>query len=268
MIGSGLARDGSQMPLRPTSKADLAAHLAALGVRRGTDLIVHSRLVSFGLIEGGAPTVYAALRDAVGDQATIAVPAYTVSFASRDSEGRVFDPAETPSEMVGALSEYVRLLPDAVRSICPTHSHAAVGPKARMLDRDSAISFGPGSDFDLFLREGFSTLYFGCSFKEAATFAFHVEAMFGAVPYREWVELPCQLKRHGTIEQVVCRYYRRASLDAHEDLTVVETALERTGKMTPIPCLFGASRLVRLADFYDCLLGMLRANPSALLVAN
>ncbi len=247
----------------------MVAHLRALGLRPGTDIVVHSRLISFGLIEGGPETVYGALRDIVGPDATIEVPTYTLSFASPQAGNRVFDPRHTPSEAVGALSEYVRTLPGAVRSICPMHNHAAVGPTAQILGRtDGTCSFGLGSDFEQFLAEGFSTLYLGCSFKEAATFTFHVEAVFGAVPYREWVELARFVSRNGSMERIVCRYYRRASLDAHEDLAVVEHALRDAKIMTTAPCLFGASHLVRLEDFHDYLLGMLRADPSALLKKN
>ena len=256
------------MPLGTTSKHDLVAHLQSLGLSRDTDVVVHSRLISFGVIEGGPQTVYAALRDVLGPAATIAVPTYTVNNAGPQGDQRVFDPAETPSEAVGVLSEYVRGLPTAVRSASPTHSHAAVGPKAQILKRantNSINSFGPGSDFDLFLREGFSTLYLGCSFKEAGTFTFHVEAMFGAIPYREWVELPRRVKRNGEIDRVSCRYYRRVSLNAHEDLTIVEDALRQQKKVVSSPCMFGASHLIRLTDFYGCVLGLLQSDPAALL---
>ena len=82
----------------PVTKApDLAAHLAALGVKTGDHLSVHARLLSFGLIDGGAETVFAALTRAVGPSGTIVMPSYTLA------RGTIYDPRTTPSQTVGAI---------------------------------------------------------------------------------------------------------------------------------------------------------------------
>jgi aminoglycoside 3-N-acetyltransferase len=257
------------LPLATTSQAGLVAHLRALGIHEGADLVVHSRLISFGLIEGGVGTVYRALREVVGAKATIAVPTYTLSIAGAQGESRVYDVERTPSEGVGVFSEFVRTMPGAIRSICPIHSHAAVGPKAHILDRpDGSCSFGPGSDFEQFLAEEFSTLYLGCAFEEAATFTFHVEAAFGKMPYREWVILKRVVSRGDVKDKINCRYYRRSSLTVQERLGVVEQVLHHAKVMTTVRCMFGASHFVRLSDYYDRLLAVLRDDPKALLASS
>src|SRR4051794_1280988 len=140
------------MPIPTTTPADLAIHLDALGVSGHKNLVVHSRLISFGRLQGGAATVYQALRDKMGAASTIAVPAYTFGLG----ESGLYDARQTPSMEVGVFSEYVRCLPDAVRSPCPIHSHAAIGPAAHLLAAISGdASLGPGSDFEMFQRNGF-----------------------------------------------------------------------------------------------------------------
>src|SRR5689334_19612096 len=59
------------------TRASLAADLAALGVRRGDTLLVHASLRSLGWACGGPVAVVLALRDALGPDGTLVVPAQT-----------------------------------------------------------------------------------------------------------------------------------------------------------------------------------------------
>ena len=61
------------MSIPVTTARDLRAHLEVLGVRTGDHLTIHSRLLSFGVIEGGIATVFEALEEAVGPGGTIIV---------------------------------------------------------------------------------------------------------------------------------------------------------------------------------------------------
>src|SRR6185369_3090847 len=103
------------MPLPKTTSKDLQIHLQHLGLRHGQNIVVHSRLISFGQIEGGVEAVYVALRNAVGPQGTIAVPTYTLTLG----EQTPYDSSSTPSIRMGAFSEFVRRLPATVRSGSP-----------------------------------------------------------------------------------------------------------------------------------------------------
>ncbi|WP_240802498.1 AAC(3) family N-acetyltransferase [Streptomyces sp. A0642] len=127
----------------------LAAQLTSLGVERGGVLLVHASLRAVGAVDGGADTVAAALRDALGPGGTLVVPAFTPenSDTSAHYQARVrglgdrereavrtampaFDPATTPAPSMGRLSETVRRTPGAVRSAHPQTSFAASGPLA------------------------------------------------------------------------------------------------------------------------------------------
>lgn len=133
----------------PHSRARLARQLSSLGVERGGVLMVHASLRGVGEADGGAVTVAAALRDAVGPGGTLVVPAFTPEnsdtspqYLARvrglDDRAReavraampAFDPATTAAPSMGRLSETVRRTPGALRSSHPQTSFAAVGPLA------------------------------------------------------------------------------------------------------------------------------------------
>jgi aminoglycoside N3'-acetyltransferase len=250
------------MPFQNTCYADLMAHLGALGLTRGRDVLVHSRLTSFGVIDGGVETVYRALRDSVGSEGTIVVPTYRLGAPANE----VYDRSSSPSMAVGVLSEYVRTQPEAVRSNCPFHSHAAIGLKARLLETVSgSASFGLGSDFAVLHDNGFWNLMLGCNFREGGTFVIHVTALAGNIPYREWMEFP-RIRRNGDgrLSTMLCRYYSRKDLEVKEDLAIVEAALRAAGRLREQACPYGKSILVSLPDIQAIELDMLASDPNAI----
>lgn len=246
--------------MRVCAALDLADHLASLGLREADDVVVHSRLLSFGLIDGGVATIYQTLRHAIGPDGTIAVPTYTTHLKAHD----VFDPAATPSHGVGALPEFVRTLPTAVRSACPMHSHAAVGPQAGMLHASNpSFSFGGGSDFAQFRAHGFKLLLLGCTFHEGATYIHHVEASVG-VPYRQWLHLDRQMRAgDGAITSMRLSYYGKTEARVHNHLHAVEdrVAAERLGTFSAVPGGQRQSCLIPLEALDDCVRAMLQADP-------
>jgi aminoglycoside 3-N-acetyltransferase len=138
------------------TEAELLADLAALGVREGDTLMVQASLRSIGPVRGGAATVVAALRRALGPTGTLV--AYTATPENSDTSRLFkaatrgldpaaleryraampgFDPRTTPcSPTVGRLSEEIRRLDGALRSAHPQTSFAAVGPDAEEITRD------------------------------------------------------------------------------------------------------------------------------------
>ena len=130
-------------------ESDIVRGLRDLGVNAGDVLLVHSSLKSFGVVDGGAEAVIAALLAAVGPAGTVAVP--TLTGRRDDSPGHppVFDVRQTPC-WTGLIPETFRRRPDARRSLHPTHSVAAIGPEADYLIRDHLdcdTPCGPGSPY-------------------------------------------------------------------------------------------------------------------------
>jgi aminoglycoside 3-N-acetyltransferase len=133
---------------RGLSLEELARDLRALGIRDGQSMLVHASLRSLGWVEGGASTVVAALRGAVGASGNVVAFTGTEenSSTSRAHLSRIagmnadevaqfrnrmtaFERERTPSGS-GRLAEELRMTPGAVRSAHPQSSFAALGPRA------------------------------------------------------------------------------------------------------------------------------------------
>ncbi|WP_343243709.1 AAC(3) family N-acetyltransferase [Streptomyces sp. SID13726] len=172
------------------SAEQLRDELRAAGVREGSTLLVHSSLRRVG---AGPDEVLAALRDVLGPDGTLVVPAFTAGNSDTSSiyrtrtrgmtarqrsayreRMRPFRPDETPSEDMGRLAEAVRLSPGAVRSAHPQTSFAAVGARAADLlaDHDEDCHLGPASPLARLYEVEARILLLGVGY--AACSAFHL----------------------------------------------------------------------------------------------
>lgn len=100
--------------------------LRAAGLDRGDLVMLHSSLSSMGHVEGGADAVIDAFLDVLGPEGTLMVPTFG-SDAANPWE------ASTVPSGTGRITETLRQRPDAVRSIQPSHSVAAIGQHAKAL---------------------------------------------------------------------------------------------------------------------------------------
>ena len=153
----------------------LADDLRALGVRPGACLLVHCALRRVGPLEHGPATLAGALRDVLGPAGTLAgahpdrrqldhLPGLPGGHrrhgpgAARAVRGGAagLGPPDHPVAADGALAEYVRCAPGAVRSDHPQTSFAALGPRARQLTdgHDLTCHLGERSPLGGALRGG------------------------------------------------------------------------------------------------------------------
>lgn len=133
--------------MKTVTYQDVVSDLRRAGVCPGDVLLVHSAMTPIGFVEGGAQTVARALLEAVGPEGTLVAPAFC--FRHEIEEVPVIDPLHDASEM-GKISEAIRNLPGAKRSVAYRHSFSAVGkyadaitnvdPRYSVFDVDS--SFG------------------------------------------------------------------------------------------------------------------------------
>ncbi len=141
----------------------LKEDLANAGIKKGDSILLHSSYKSMGGLEGGIKTFVEALLSILGDNGTLIVPTLTYAYVTEKEP--VFDHINTPS-CVGAISEFVRNMEGAKRSINPTHSCSAIGSK-----RDFYISghekdctpIGENSPIYKLHKEGGKILMLGCS---------------------------------------------------------------------------------------------------------
>jgi aminoglycoside N3'-acetyltransferase len=113
---------------RRLTRQDLRDGLAALGVSPGDLLYANVSLRQLGHLTGGPIELAEALLELIGPAGTLVIPAWMSPDARPDSS-EMFDVAGTPSRS-GLLSETVRRLPGAVRSVHPVASVVAVGARA------------------------------------------------------------------------------------------------------------------------------------------
>ena len=127
------------------TKEDIKAGLRKLGLKNGAIVGVHSSLSSLGYVDGGADAVIEALLEVVGQKGTIVMPTHSTNIVKVERTPEEiamgvtwlykilpYDPKETPCS-TGTIPETFRKRKGAIRSSHPTHSLAAIGPKAEEL---------------------------------------------------------------------------------------------------------------------------------------
>ncbi len=112
------------------TQPQLTAAFRQAGLQTGDLVLVHSALRKLGPVDGGADTVIDALLDTLGPSGTLTLPTHTWKVVNAGQP--VFHQTLTPSN-VGALTNVFRQRPGVLRSLHPTHSVAALGPRAAAL---------------------------------------------------------------------------------------------------------------------------------------
>lgn len=174
----------------PSTRASLAADLAALGLSTGDTVLVHSSMRAIGWVPGAQVAVVQALLDVLGPDGTLVVPTQTGGNSDPKHWSNppvpeewwptvrehmpAFDPAITPSVGIGVVAESVRTWPGAVRSNHPHTSFAAVGARAAtlMARHDLDCQFGAESPLAALEAVGARVLLLGVGY-DACT-AFHL----------------------------------------------------------------------------------------------
>jgi aminoglycoside 3-N-acetyltransferase len=224
------------------NRESLARDLRSLGVIPGQTLLVHASLRRIGWVSGGAGAVVAALRQVLGQEATLVVPASTAdnSDTSRlyqarttgmtsDEIGRYRDAMppftlERPSIGTGRIAECVRTAPGAVRSEHPQTSFAALGPQAGMLMSGHQFDchLGESSPLGRLYKAGAWVLLMGVGY-EACT-CFHL-AEYRYVPFPPRQVYGCVVAEQG---QRRWRSYEDVVLD-DRDFAALGAAFDQTG---------------------------------------
>ena len=117
----------------------VVSQLAALGVRPGGVLVVHTAFSKVGAIDGGPEGLIAALRAALGADGTLVMPSMT------SDDYHPFDPGATPCLDMGIVADTFWRLPGVRRSDSP-HSFAAVGPQANLITAPHPVEPAHGVD--------------------------------------------------------------------------------------------------------------------------
>lgn len=185
------------MNTTPTVGRDiLLRDLERIGIRPGMDLLVHSSLSAIGYVPGGADTVIGALLEQVdAERGTVLVPTLTGTIRDGPDHPPNFDQARSVC-WTGIIPETFRRRPDALRSLHPTHSAAAIGRRAEFYTAGHENCFTPcgeGSPYLKLSEEGGSILLLGVTLQS--------NTMFHAI--EELRKLEYHLQREPTVCRMV-----------------------------------------------------------------
>ncbi len=164
---------------RPVTQRSLVSDLRALGVEQGDVVIVHTSLSALGWVIGGSQAVVEALMESVGSAGTIVMPTQSGHVSDpaewsappvpetwhqivRD-EMPTYDPALTPTRLMGQVVDCFRHHPSTVRSEHPQLSVAAAGRQADEIIRphEFAAGLGPTSPLGRMYELGAKVLLLG-----------------------------------------------------------------------------------------------------------
>ncbi len=150
------------------TRADLDAGWAALGLRLGDHVVVHTALSSFGRVDGGPIALIHSLHDWVGPGGTLLMPtatwrsSYLRSPAGPLPDGVIpYDPATTPPDAdMGSVPTALWRWAGAYRSGHPLMSVTALGSLAETLTAEHPID-DPLRPYRLIAAQGGRVLLLG-----------------------------------------------------------------------------------------------------------
>ncbi len=155
----------------------VVAELRALGLPSGAVVVVHTAFKKVAPVEGGPTGLIAALREALGPDGTLVMPAMS------DDDEQPFDPAATPCRAMGVVADTFRRMPGVLRSDNPA-SFAAAGPLAPAIVAPHPLSPPHGIDSPVGRACAFGgfVLLLGVGHSEDTTA--HLAEAMARVPYR------------------------------------------------------------------------------------
>jgi aminoglycoside 3-N-acetyltransferase len=189
-----------------TTMETIANELVRAGLRAGGVVLVHSSLSSLGWVPGGPETVICGLLQAIGEDGTLLLPAF--SYDRVGWSNPYFDQLLTPS-CVGAIPEYFRQRHGSIRSLNPTHSVCGVGRLADTICGDHQLDETPvGAHSPLRKVRDLNgqVLFLGCGLRPNTSM--HGVEELARPPYllREFINYQLTLA-DGTTSEMRCRHH-------------------------------------------------------------
>ena len=241
----------------------IVAGLKKLGPLYGSRVLVHSSLSSFGHVEGGSDAVIDALLETVGTSGTVIVPTLTATALHSADNPPVFD-TENSACWTGRIPETFRKRPEAIRSLHPTHSVAAIGADAEELTREHSFSISPCDEKSPFgkltqLNNGY-VLLIGVDYESVTAFH-HVEELAGAEYHMQSGFTKASLVIDG---KNVERHYMLHQWGTARDFNVMEPVFVERGVQKMGRIGDSEVRLLHAPGIRQVTLSCLRADPRVL----
>lgn len=235
---------------------DLKKALKRIGIKKGDLIYVHSSLFGLGRMPNMGSRdelceqIFNALIDVITPQGTLVVPTFTTQTARY---GVPFELEKTEC-MTGIFSEYIRCLPDSLRSLHPINSVAAWGQHKQAVCKDVSVSnYGLDSPFDRMLKLDAKSISIGLKYF-SNSWHHYLESVY-CLPYLYNKVLDVEVYQAG--KKVTRPFFagiRYLDFDIIYDLTKFDEVLKRDGIIQIEPIGKGLIAAV-LAKTY-CQVGM------------
>jgi aminoglycoside 3-N-acetyltransferase len=226
-------------------------------------VLVHSSLSSFGHVKGGSDAVIDALLEAVGVNGTVLVPTLTGSEELSPQNPPRFDPA-TSDSWTGRIPETFRKRAEAVRSMHPTHSAAAIGADAGELTREHVFSITPCDELSPYGKVAQSddgyVLLLGVDHESNTTFH-HIEEIAGVDYHMQRGFAEATTVVNGAEVQ---RNYMLHQYGTPRDFNVMEPIFIERGVQQTARIGECRASLIRAREMVRATLQCLRADPRTL----
>jgi aminoglycoside 3-N-acetyltransferase len=195
---------------------------------------------------------------------TLLVPTFTFSFCNGDSYG-----VQTSRCKMGALNEYIRKLPGAIRSVDPLMSSVMIGEDRDLVENLGKHSIGAGSTFDkLHLRgEMVKFLFLGTTVSECYTYTHYVEERL-ATPYRYDREFTGNITDGDRSWEDTYTLFVRYKGVVPTSSGLLENTLLQRGLLRKVHCGASSISCVDEPDGYETIAGQLRENVKCYLDAD
>jgi aminoglycoside 3-N-acetyltransferase len=189
---------------------------------------------------------------------TLCVPTFTFSFC----RGEDYDSVRSASRM-GALNEYIRRRPEAVRSADPLMSVAVVGEDRDLAEKLGHESIGANSTFDqLSRRQKVRFLFLGVPLGECFTYMHYLEWASG-VPYRYNRAFTGKITHGGeTFEDTYKLFVRYHNVEPNSASFGYESLLTERRFLRVAPLGDGVIQCIGETDARAVYLELLRGDPN------
>lgn len=241
--------DSTSPERREISKQELVAQLRALGVEEGGVLLVHTSFRAVRPVEGGPDGLIEALRQTIGPDGTLVMPAWT------GDDDEPFDPATTPAATdLGVTADTFWRIPGVERSD-HAFAFAAAGPNAARIVADPLPlpPHIPESPVGRVHELDGQVLLLGVNHDADTTI--HLAELIADVPYR--------LQNHITVlkERNPVRLEYGENDHCCQRFNLVDDWLRDRGLQTEGPVGHAHARLARSRDIVDVVLERLKDDP-------
>lgn len=187
---------------------------------------------------------------------TICFPTFTFSFCNREDYN-----VQTSRSKMGALNEYVRGLPETVRSEDPLMSSIVVGTDQDLVRNLGKDSIGANSTFDKLHQRGSGVkfLFFGVTVSDCFTYTHYVEERLNA-PYRYRRAFTGRITDGTRSWQDTYQLFVRYHGVVPSSSSLLESDLLRRGSLQKVA--YGEASIACLAEpeGYETIMEHLRAN--------